>query len=96
MRFPWQPREYSRTCDECGYRWPVPRSAARRRIRSISALDAAPGGIRGGGRGAGRGGVRGELAAQTASIGAENQTWEVFRQCPKCGSERYTEQRAGK
>lgn len=92
MRFPWQPREYSRTCDECGYRWPVPRSAARRRIRSISALDAAPGGIRAGGRG----GARGELAAQTESIGAENQAWEVFRQCPKCGSERYTQQSAGK
>ena len=23
MRLPWQPREYERTCDNCGYTWRV-------------------------------------------------------------------------
>ena len=36
MRLPGQAREYVRTCVECGYAWRVPRSAARRRTRSIS------------------------------------------------------------
>ena len=24
MRLPWQPREYKRTCGNCGYAWRVP------------------------------------------------------------------------
>jgi len=35
MRFPRQVQAYDRTCTECGYTWRVPRSAARRRFRSM-------------------------------------------------------------
>jgi len=86
MRLPWQPREYVRTCDECGTTWSVPARAARRRIRSISSFDAAPRGV--------NSGDRGGLARQVASIEDANQVWETARQCPKCGSERFTQRAA--
>jgi hypothetical protein len=82
VRFPWQPEEYERTCVECGYTWRVPRSAARRRRRFISTFMAAPGG---------RTIDRPELAREIASIEAMKEPAEVFRQCPKCGAEHFTQ-----
>lgn len=82
VRFPWQPQEYARTCAECGYTWRVPRSAARRRIRSISMFSVAP---------RGRTVDRAELAREIESISAANQPAGVFRQCPKCGADHFTQ-----
>lgn len=81
MRFPWQAREYERTCLKCGYTWRVPRSAARRRRRTISMFSvASPRTI-----------DRAELGREVASISAENQRTEAFRECPKCGAVRFTQ-----
>lgn len=82
MRLPWQPAEYVRTCAECGYTWRVPRSAARRRFRTISALN-----IAGGGRMIDRAELRNEIR----TIEAQNQPVETFRHCPKCGADHFTQ-----
>jgi DNA-directed RNA polymerase subunit M/transcription elongation factor TFIIS len=82
MRFPWQPRAYERTCVECGYTWRVPRSAARRRVGSISAFSVAP---------AGSSVDRAELAREIKSISAENQPAETQRHCPECGADHFTQ-----
>jgi hypothetical protein len=82
MRFPWQPAEYARTCPECGYTWRFPRSAARRRFRSISALNVAWGGTMT---------DRAELRNEIQSIEAQNEPVETFRHRPKCGADRFTQ-----
>ncbi len=82
MRLPWQVREYARTCAECGYTWRVPRSAARRRVRSISMISTAS-----------RTNIdRSELAREISSISAENELAGTFRRCPACGAEQFTQQ----
>ncbi len=80
MRFVWQRPDLARTCEECGYTWCVPRSAAKRRLRSISMFSAAPNSQ-----------SRRELARPVASISAQNQTFETYQHCPGCGSERFTQ-----
>jgi predicted nucleic-acid-binding Zn-ribbon protein len=82
VRFVWQRPDVARTCEECGYTWRVPRSAAKRRLRSISMFNVAPNW---------RTLDRGELAREVASISAENQTVKTFQHCPKCGAERFTQ-----
>jgi rubredoxin len=84
VRFPWQ-REYARTCDECGYTWRAPRSAARRRFRSITAFMVVPNY---------KTVDRGELAREVKSISAEKQAIEVFQHCPGCGADRFTQHAA--
>ena len=83
MRFVWQRPDVARTCEECGYTWRVPRSAARRRIRSISLFNAAPNAQ-----------SRRELARQVTSISAGNQTFEIYEHCPECGAARFTQHAA--
>ncbi|MGD0604228.1 MAG: hypothetical protein ABSA53_11595 [Streptosporangiaceae bacterium] len=79
MRVPWPVQEYARTCASCGYTWRVPRSAARRRIRSISMFSVAT-----------RQSVdRAELAREVSSISAENQLAETFRHCPRCDAQQF-------
>jgi ribosomal protein S27AE len=85
VRLPWQPEDYARTCGKCGYTWRVPRSAARRRIRSISAFLVAPNA---------RSIDRRELARQVESISMEKEAVEVFRHCPECGSDQFTQHAA--
>jgi RNase P subunit RPR2 len=85
VRFVWQRPDVARTCEECGYIWRVPRSAARRRIRSISMFNAAPNS---------RTLNRGELARQVASISAANQTFEIYEHYPECGAARFTQHAA--
>jgi DNA-directed RNA polymerase subunit M/transcription elongation factor TFIIS len=81
MRFPWQPREYARTCAECGYIWRVPRWAAHRRVQSISMISVAT-----------RTNIdRGELARKIGSASAANQSADTFRHCPKCGADHFTQ-----
>lgn len=82
MRLPWQAAEYARTCAECGYTWRVPRSAARRRFRSISAFNVA---------GSGAMIDRAELRNEVNSISAQNQPAETFRHCPQCGADHFTQ-----
>ena len=83
MRFPWQPREYARTCLECGYTWRVPRTAARRRFGAISNFSVA---------GIGWSLDRGELGREVASIESQNEVTSTFRHCPKCTAGRFTQQ----
>ena len=80
MRFVWQRADLARTCEKCGYTWRVPRSAARRRVRSISMFNAAPNSR-----------SLNELARQVASISAENQVFETYEHCPECGADRFTQ-----
>ncbi|HXW44861.1 MAG TPA: hypothetical protein VEL03_08750 [Streptosporangiaceae bacterium] len=82
MRFPWSAKEYARTCAECGYTWRVPRSAARRRVSSISVASvASPRSI-----------DRAELARELTAMSADKQRIETFRHCPRCGAEHFTQQ----
>jgi hypothetical protein len=85
VRFPWQAREYVRTCEECGYCWRVPRSAARRRMTSINMFTVTTGTRV----------DRAELAREVTSISAANQQANAFRHCPQCGADHFT-QRPGK
>jgi DNA-directed RNA polymerase subunit M/transcription elongation factor TFIIS len=81
MRVPWQPREYARTCAECGYIWRVPRWAAQRRVRSISMISVAS-----------RTAIdRGELTRKVQSASAANLSADTFRHCPKCGADHFTQ-----
>ena len=82
VRWPGQPREYLRTYAECGYEWRVPRSAARRRIRSISMISVAP---------RGQTVDRAELNREITSISAANQPADTFRHCPKCGATQFAQ-----
>jgi hypothetical protein len=81
MRFPWQPREYARTCAECGHSWRVPRWAAQPRVRSISGMSVAS-----------RTTIdRGELTREVDSVAAANQSADTYRHCPKCGADHFTQ-----
>lgn len=57
-------------------------SAARRRVRSISAFLVAPNA---------RSIDRRELARQVQSISIEKQAVDVFQHCPDCGSDQFTQ-----
>jgi hypothetical protein len=86
MRLPWQAREFERTCADCGYTWRVPRSVARRK-RGISAFSHAP-------RGTFSAPI-GSLDKSVPEIAASEELSEVsaaYAQCPRCSSERYTQQ----
>lgn len=81
MRFPWQAKEYARTCNDCGYIWRVPRLAARRRVGSISMISVAT-----------RTTVdRAELEREVESAAAANQPAAVARICPECGADHFTQ-----
>ncbi len=80
MPFPWQRANVARTCEECGYTWRIPRSAARRRIKTISLFGTPP-----------TARARTELARQVASISASNKVYETYEHCPECGAEHYTQ-----
>ena len=81
MRLPWQPKEFERTCAECGYTWRVPRSAAHKRVGSISMFSVATP----------RNVDRGELARQVSAAEAANGPAGALRQCPKCGSAEFSQ-----
>jgi hypothetical protein len=80
VRFVWRRPDLARTCEECGYTWRVPRSAARRRVRSITMFNASPNSQ-----------SRRDLARQVASISAANQTLQIYEHCPECGADRFTQ-----
>jgi DNA-directed RNA polymerase subunit M/transcription elongation factor TFIIS len=82
VRFVWQRPDVARTCEECEYTWRVPRSAAKRHLRSISMFSVAPNG---------RTLDRGELAREVTAISAQNQTVGTYEHCPKCGADRFTQ-----
>lgn len=86
MRIPGLAGDFERTCSDCGYAWPVPRGLARKRLRSVSAFNI----------GYPRGGRidRAELRREVRADMASNQQAQAFAQCPKCGSERYSDRRA--
>ena len=82
MRLPWPPKEFERRCTACEYRWRVPRSAARRRVGSISMISVARP----------RSSVdRAELTREVRAISAANQPAEALRHCPRCGAADFTQ-----
>jgi hypothetical protein len=83
MRLPWQPSEYVRTCTVCGYTWQVPRWAARRRVGTILVRRVTYTGTTL---------DRAALQSQVDAIEARNQQADVFRVCPHCGAETFTQQ----
>jgi hypothetical protein len=82
MRLPWQPREYDRTCADCGYTWRVPRQFARSHVLSI--YGATSGAV----------GLAGPADAQLQAGRALVERAEALRTCAKCGSEHYTQRPA--
>jgi hypothetical protein len=83
MRLPWQPAEYIRTCTGCGCTWRVPRWAARRRVGTILVRRVTYNGTTI---------DRAALQSQVDAIEARNQQADVFRVCPHCGAEAFTQQ----
>jgi DNA-directed RNA polymerase subunit M/transcription elongation factor TFIIS len=81
MRLPWQPKEFERTCAECGYLWRVPRSASRRRIGSISMFSVATL----------RSVDRAELGREVRSASIANQPARALGQCPRCGAAKFAQ-----
>jgi hypothetical protein len=81
MRLPGQAREFERTCRQCGYTWWVPRSAHRRR-GGISAYSHGPRGLYS---------VPGN-AREVAASEAVSAVDTAYAHCPRCDSERYTQQ----
>ncbi len=87
MRLPWQPREYERTCADCGYTWQVPHRFARRRVQSVSMFD----------HPMYRGGLdpksleHSEFDGEVAASMEISKETGAFKACPKCGSESYTQ-----
>jgi hypothetical protein len=107
MRIPGLIRQYERTCDDCGYRWHVPRAAARPRKRyrpssgySINAGIGNPAGGLGNIGGALRDRaalerVERDLASARAAsgrdVGAAARAVEDLGHCAQCGSEEYSQ-----
>jgi hypothetical protein len=81
MRLPRQAREFERTCAECGYTGRVPRSAHRRR-RGISAYSPMPRGLY----------SVPDNAREIAASEAVSAVGAAYAHCPRCDSERYTQQ----
>jgi len=89
VRIPWRAREYERTCANCGYVWHAPRPA---RVKPIAGFSAAPRG-----RPVSLGGIDPVVPdTEPELVGSEeiSQAAAAFAQCPKCGSDDYTERRA--
>jgi predicted nucleic-acid-binding Zn-ribbon protein len=84
MRLPWQPREYERTCGNCGYAWRVPRSVVK--TRPISGFT--------GPANRSRYSRVGTADPRVAGSEAIDEVDEAYRCCPRCGSDRYTQQPA--
>ena len=86
MRILWRANEYERTCADCGYAWRVPRSAVR---KPISGFSLAPRG-----RPVILGGLNPVVSDSEPEIAASEAIGEeaaAFAECPKCGSEHYTQ-----
>jgi hypothetical protein len=81
MRLPWQAREFERTCAECGYTWRVPRSAHRRR-GGISAYSHGPRGMY----------SVPDNSQEIAASEAVSAVDATYAHCPRCDSDRYTQQ----
>lgn len=96
MRLPWQ-RDRIRHCSTCGEEWRVPRALAKRYRPSKWGRGIAPAdhlGMQGAQFDAS---IRYQLdAAQAKSSQAEDlmALTDRLRQCPKCGSEDYSERKA--
>ena len=88
MRFPWQAREYERTCAKCGYAWRVPRQFARRRVQSLTGFNVRPQ-LRGGMDPQGVDYSR--LDAEVQANEELSKEAEAFKSCPKCSSQQFTQ-----
>jgi hypothetical protein len=93
MRFPWQAREFDRTCANCGYVWRVPREFARRRVQSISGFTALTPKMRGTALDP-RGLDYPELNAQVQASEEISEEAEAFKSCPRCSSQQFAQRAA--
>jgi hypothetical protein len=93
MRFPWQAREFGRTCANCGYVWRVPREFARRRVQSISGFTALRPQM-GGTALDPRGLDYPELDAEVQASEEISEEAEAFKSCPRCSSQQFAQRAA--
>jgi len=86
MHLPWLARQYERTCADCGHSWLVPRQFVR-----VKPLPVRP--YAGGGQGAliRQGGTTYADAADIQAYERRAEEAKVYRKCPECRSEHYTE-----
>lgn len=93
MHLPWPARQYERTCADCGYSWRVPRYFARRHGISYFLIGQGGGGFKSGlaGRAGGPAIDEAELNREIQSSAKMDERAESFRECPKCGSEQYSQ-----
>jgi hypothetical protein len=92
MRLPWQAPSYERTCSDCGTTWQVPRQFARRHFQGISSFNVAEMSRRPAIRGRPGDAVDWtELNTEVQASMSVSQQSAVFRVCPKCDSDRYTQ-----
>ena len=88
MHFPWPPRSSSEPALS-GHVWQVPRGLVRRRFQSISGLST---GVRMRGSAMDPRGLDDSLLnAQVRAIEELGQQTEVFKSCPKCSSQQFTQ-----
>ncbi|HSZ49342.1 MAG TPA: hypothetical protein VK823_28650 [Streptosporangiaceae bacterium] len=96
MRMPWLPAEYERVCRDCGQAWRVPRAAAWRRGRTVTAPAEAVGPtLRDSPASAARGtacmGRPARLRAEVAPVLAASRASGELRRCPRCGAGKFSQ-----
>ena len=82
-------RLYQRTCKDCGYHWTVTRAQAQLMVQRPRIPRGA---VRGtGGRGVGQSYIGDVIQAGEAAEQAQVELVEQFRQCAKCGADRFSQ-----
>jgi hypothetical protein len=81
VHLPWPARQYERTCADCGHSWHVPRQFAKH-VKPLRLSH----------MGTGRGGVVPYVEpADVQAYDRRVEEFKVYRTCPKCSSQHYSQ-----